>query len=248
MYKITCLVQSCNRVEYARGWCGKHYKHWNRFGHPLPQNRRPGGPGKPGGTCSVEGCEELFYCRTYCQSHGERWRRNGDPLGGNRSPRAQPIKTKHDTPVGHRYCRKCDTVKPVAEFYKSKTLPGGIGFYCKVCIRTDMDDRKSRDPERYLALSRRRAHRSLLLKKFGMTRDEYDEQIATQGGVCKICKQPETAETKTGVIRMMAVDHCHVSGRVRGIICDACNRGLGAFKDNVASLAAAIEYLTVAAP
>ena len=71
-----------------------------------------------------------------------------------------------------------------------------------------------------------------------VTDAEYEALLEAQGGVCRICRGPEIAG------RSLAVDHDHLSGRVRGLLCGRCNLGLGTFKDDPALLAAAIEYLT----
>lgn len=65
------------------------------------------------------------------------------------------------------------------------------------------------------------AHRARALKnKYGLTVAEYDTMLAMQGGVCRLCKRPP------GKVRL-AVDHDHVTGRNRGLLCSACNRRLG---------------------
>lgn len=76
-----------------------------------------------------------------------------------------------------------------------------------------------------------------LKRYYGITTDQYYAMNASQNGVCKICNKT----CKTG--RELAVDHCHVSGKIRGLLCSNCNTGLGAFKDNTESLEAAIKYL-----
>lgn len=76
-----------------------------------------------------------------------------------------------------------------------------------------------------------------LLRTYGITLEQYDEMLEAQGGVCRICggTNPEG--------KRLHVDHGHDSGLVRGLLCNGCNTGLGLFKENVASLAAAIVYL-----
>lgn len=77
-----------------------------------------------------------------------------------------------------------------------------------------------------------------LVRQFGITLDEYEKMIEEQRGVCAICR---TADP-TG--RALAVDHCHSTGRVRGLLCGTCNRGLGMFKDSPDLLENAKSYLT----
>lgn len=84
--------------------------------------------------------------------------------------------------------------------------------------------------------------RAQLKKSYGITPEEYDALLAAQGGVCKICNQSEMA-TRNGVPMRMPVDHCHTTGRVRGLLCSLCNKGLGSFRDDTEILKHAIRYL-----
>lgn len=61
----------------------------------------------------------------------------------------------------------------------------------------------------------------------------------SQGGVCKICRRPPAFSTR-GVLY---VDHCHDTGRIRGLLCGQCNVGMGAFRDNAELLEIAATYL-----
>lgn len=82
-------------------------------------------------------------------------------------------------------------------------------------------------------------------RKFGITIEEYNNLFDLQKGVCKLCNCPETKVNRksTGLVKRLAVDHCHSSGKVRGLLCQDCNVGLGSFKDNIEVIQKAIEYL-----
>lgn len=83
-----------------------------------------------------------------------------------------------------------------------------------------------------------------LRKNFGITLEQYNKMFNEQGGCCKICNNPETAIfKKTGATIMLAVDHCHKTGKVRGLLCGRCNPALGAFNDDIEILESAIDYL-----
>lgn len=83
-----------------------------------------------------------------------------------------------------------------------------------------------------------------LKKKYKITLEEYNEMLKKQKGVCAICENPETAiNKKTGQIIDLAVDHNHLTGENRGLLCNSCNRGLGYFKDNVKYLNNAKKYI-----
>lgn len=78
------------------------------------------------------------------------------------------------------------------------------------------------------------------LRKYGLTPDSYSALLKKQKGVCAICKNT----CSTGY--RLAVDHCHASGRVRGLLCRTCNIVLGKFQDDVSRFARAAQYLVAA--
>lgn len=78
----------------------------------------------------------------------------------------------------------------------------------------------------------------LLKARFGISLNDYNKMFIDQGGCCSICKIPQSALPKS-----FAVDHDHITGAIRGLLCDNCNRALGQFKDNVNNLKLAIAYL-----
>lgn len=71
----------------------------------------------------------------------------------------------------------------------------------------------------------------------------YNTIFSQQNGVCAICGRPETAKGIHGRIRRLATDHCHSSGKIRGLLCGRCNSGIGYFQDNTESLKEAVKYL-----
>ncbi len=88
---------------------------------------------------------------------------------------------------------------------------------------------RTKDEARAVVINRR-------FKKYGITKDDYDSMIAVVPG-CAICGFEPQKEYG------LKIDHDHVTGRVRGLLCDRCNHGLGHFKDTKKNMAAAIEYL-----
>lgn len=83
------------------------------------------------------------------------------------------------------------------------------------------------------------ARKSNLRNLYGITPEIYDELLAAQGGACAICRGDIAGKSK----KYFSVDHDHTSGRVRGLLCEGCNFGLGKFKDSSELLQAAISYL-----
>ena len=90
-------------------------------------------------------------------------------------------------------------------------------------------------------LGNRKSH---VKQTYGLSWDEYLNLYSESKGACMICK---CSVIPMGDIvdhsKVARVDHCHTTGKIRGILCNECNKGLGAFKDNMVSLRNAIEYL-----
>ncbi len=80
------------------------------------------------------------------------------------------------------------------------------------------------------------------LNKYNITIEQYDDMFRRQNGLCNICFKPETLEYR-GKLKLLSVDHCHVNGKVRGLLCNNCNLALGKFKDDILTLKSAIKYL-----
>lgn len=82
-----------------------------------------------------------------------------------------------------------------------------------------------------------------LQKLYGITMDDYKSMLVEQNNVCAICFQPETLLGKGKYIRPLCVDHCHTTGKVRGLLCARCNMALGYMEDNEQRLLNAANYL-----
>lgn len=77
---------------------------------------------------------------------------------------------------------------------------------------------------------------------YGITFEDYRSMFDAQGGVCSVCRQPETVQVE-GKVKWLSVDHCHETKAVRGLLCNSCNRGLGRFGDDPVRLRAAADYI-----
>lgn len=89
--------------------------------------------------------------------------------------------------------------------------------------------------------SQRRYERNAkLLKKYGITHDDYERLLKEQDGGCAICGTKDPRQRS----EHFHIDHDHATGIVRGLLCSPCNQGLGYFQENVAVMARAIAYLT----
>lgn len=103
---------------------------------------------------------------------------------------------------------------------------------------------RSRELKTKLRNKDRNVPRGYQLKsQYGLTLEDYNKMLLQQNAVCKICKKAETRKTRWGGISSLSVDHCHVTGKVRGLLCFVCNAALGAFNDDGLLLQRAVEYL-----
>lgn len=96
--------------------------------------------------------------------------------------------------------------------------------------------KRYRDNKAEYAESGRKRH---LKKKYDITDADFSAMLSKQDGKCAVCR----TDTPGGRFGKWNIDHCHDSGKVRGLLCWACNTGLGKFKDNEDFLASAIQYL-----
>jgi hypothetical protein len=96
---------------------------------------------------------------------------------------------------------------------------------------------------RYRLAHPRRLRRNNL-NRYGITPAEYNKRLKAQGGRCSICRCKEShVDYRTGKPKRLAVDHCHNTNTIRGLLCGNCNTGLGKFGHDPALLTQAINYL-----
>ena len=133
-------------------------------------------------------------------------------------------------------CTVCKTEKPVTDFPIRKThRPGKPVSQCTVCKVQINKQYRTNNKEKFLATERR----SKLKNTYGITPEQYDAMLPAQNNSCAICR----AKKPGGRTKMFFIDHCHTTGKVRGLLCMRCNTGLGLFLDNTKFLSSAISYL-----
>lgn len=134
-------------------------------------------------------------------------------------------------------CSVCKKTKPLEEFHNKASSKDGKGYRCKPCDKEAREKWAKENPERD-KLSRRARQ---LKYKYGIALEDYERMFKEQKGRCKICNTDEPRSAHG--TKVFAVDHCHETGKVRGLLCSKCNRALGLFGDDPSVLAKAIEYL-----
>lgn len=132
-------------------------------------------------------------------------------------------------------CTKCGFKGTVARFYRDGKSKDGYTHWCKTCFKEQNQKDKARDPEKHRAYMRQRMFLHNLKKLYSMTLEQYQDLLAAQANRCAICNR---LFKKTPLI-----DHCHKTGKVRGLLCRACNTGIGSFKDDPTLTEAATRYL-----
>lgn len=91
-------------------------------------------------------------------------------------------------------------------------------------------------------LSRDKYRKEHLMSRYGLTLEQYDSMFDVQKGTCAICGLPEKA-LLYGLVKRLAVDHCHKTGKVRGLLCNSCNALLAKIGDSKEWLINAGKYL-----
>jgi hypothetical protein len=107
-----------------------------------------------------------------------------------------------------------------------------------VCKRGHVNSRGYSERYKSTGSCVRCLRRTSLRDKYGIDDDNYKERLESQGGRCKICKTDNPGSTGS-----FHVDHCHDTGKVRGLLCHWCNIGIGCMRDCPRRLQSAIDYL-----
>jgi hypothetical protein len=130
-----------------------------------------------------------------------------------------------------KICRICGAAKGINEFYVSSKAKDGLRAECKKCESNYQFHRRKNRPE-----VRRRSD---LKRVYGISLEEYDAALALQEKKCGCCG----LAVENSRPRQFAVDHCHQTGKNRGILCGDCNMAIGLLGDNLKGLENAIQYL-----
>lgn len=165
-----------------------------------------------------------------------------------------------------RMCAKCGEVKPLQKFYKTRSTRTGKEYRrrrCKACDDATKAAWRLANPERVAAMrklwrdahpghnrvqhkawrDRNRAHvnqanrANELKRRYGLVTADVSVMLMAQGGLCAACGGPPDDQ------RPLLVDHDHITGAVRGLLCNSCNLTLGRSKESCERLGGLIQYL-----
>ena len=158
-------------------------------------------------------------------------------------PRKNPGRRReeYDENVERKTCTRCGRERPLSSFSVSRRATdmrnAVYRSHCKACQSDAAMEWFRANPGR-TAAAKRRAN----LAAYGITEQQYTDMLRAQGGVCAICGKPESV-ARDGVVMRIPVDHCHDSGKVRGLLCHRCNRAIGLLGDDPVLMRKAISYL-----
>lgn len=144
-------------------------------------------------------------------------------------------------------CNDCRQDLPLDSFYvkRDKGKEGSRPAHrCKSCYSTWNKQRHAGRSEEFLKHKAELQREADLRRQFGMGRADYDQMVDIQGGLCACCK---LAPQGKGAAAVLNVDHDHVTGRVRGLLCNPCNQAMGLMKDNPAMVRQLLAYADYAA-
>ena len=137
-------------------------------------------------------------------------------------------------------CKNCGEEKPLNEFTKDKRRKLGVGSWCKKCHNSrhwkNKDKNNAKCKLHYLN-NKQQYKEYRRFKNYGVTPDQFNALFEEQRGGCAICSVLLANDKTT------CVDHCHTTGKVRGLLCSNCNFALGHFKDSITLIQSAIRYL-----
>lgn len=130
-----------------------------------------------------------------------------------------------------RWCSSCERFKPFDSFYQHGRRSQRKGQYlreCKSCFGKRVEANRKLNPQWNSKL---------------LTREEFETQLQAQDNRCYLCRREQTHKARHGAIKRLAIDHDHLTGLLRKLLCDGCNTGLGNFQDDPELLRRAADYI-----
>lgn len=219
--KGPCSVDGCDRLSEAKGMCGKHYR--------AERVRRLRAEGQnPLGEKQAHPLYRIWWERRVRNSLCEEWAADFWVF----------VAAVGDRPSPSHLLRRLSRKQPYRD---------GNWEWIAALKRQPEESRKDFNARKWASRRQREPAyeiRRWLVRTYGITADDYARMLEEQGGVCATCKNPETAtQHTTGAVKALAVDHCHTTGKVRGLLCWRCNAVLGKVRDSTELLREMAAYL-----
>lgn len=223
-----CKIIGCQATTVSKDLCSKHYKRWKRHGSTSEEF----------GKITING-ENIQKHPLYSTWRNISKINKGNEICERWKKFLNFVEDIKDKPDGKFFfTRKNATEKYSLEnvFWKKIETEGTKKINKAEYMKKYMKKLRLHNPEYFVSAD--------LKKKYGLTIDQYNEMLKLQNNRCKICNQKETAtDYKYKKIRRLAVDHCHETSKIRGLLCSACNTAIGLLKHDEKLLDSAIKYL-----
>lgn len=153
-----------------------------------------------------------------------------------------------------KLCNGCKENKEFNDFHKDPKGKYGFKSRCKVCYKKEKQSWHSKNKVEVYKKTVNWAknhpksieinNKNKRFKKYNITEKQYNEMVIKQNDLCFICDKNETRLNKrSGKKQPLCIDHCHKTGKIRGLLCFKCNFVLGLFNDDINLFNKAIEYL-----
>lgn len=151
-----------------------------------------------------------------------------------------------------KQCTRCKEIKSLDQFNKDKKTKSGFTYHCKLCVshycktRNGVVDRKhiNKMASEWKKANPEKVRAQQIKQNFGLNYESYLQMLQSQNNSCAICNTSLIAFGSIDQTDIIAnVDHCHVTGKVRGLLCRKCNTALGLFNDNENVIEKAALYL-----
>lgn len=233
-----CVYNNCGKPTVAsRSVCWGHSEQIRETIKSDPQN------------CFIPNCgrnaSKQFPLCTY---HLTPWHKH---LNALQSEQEKPVLLdgvvhiceKHGSLLEHQVIRKHGGAGK--EYYR-------LYLTCRICLHARTREWEKRNPDNvkrtrhkgYIKHAKRERMQGIVRQYKDLTVDEYLEMFRAQNDKCAICGEFETKIATHGELQPLQVDHCHVTGKIRQLLCFKCNAGIGMLRDNPDIMSRAIEYVT----
>lgn len=237
----------------AKGLCRSCYYRLRKTGS-LEYKRK----GKPERQCEFDGCTKPHAAKGLCNTHYMSVYRTGEPVSlfGYSDRRKHPLyeSWRYQIRCAQGRCDEWNDFWAFVEHAKQKPSKDHKAYRYDVNVPWGPDNfywkelDKSKDPatkqRKWRESNPLNSKNTALKKVFGIGIKEYISMYEAQDGRCAICGNEGLFYDKgLGRTKTLAVDHCHDTGKIRGLLCSRCNRGLGMFNDSIELLEKAVKYL-----
>lgn len=172
-------------------------------------------------------------CKNCCKEYARnQWRKKhgkplDDPILRGREKRPDFYNSIE------RKCCSCKETKSIKLFKRDPNIHGGYGYICKQCH--NLREKTKGFARRHASHMKERAKKT---KCHNLSLDQYNKMLLEQDGKCAACKQESTENDSS-----LAIDHDHMTGEIRGLLCRTCNLALGLLKDDPSRIAGLLEYI-----